>query len=107
MTELDLGFQFAAKLSEIPEPGKITIELQESHAGLGSISRAVYCLDDVCTHDGGDTRRWRIEGNCLVCPRVVRTRCPHGDKVSMPATEATQSSQVRVVEGEVFVRLAT
>lgn len=107
MTELDLGFQFVAKLSEIPEPGKITIELQDRMLVLVRIAGAVYCLDDVCTHDGGTLGDGELEGNCLVCPRHgAHFDVRNGDAVSMPATEATQSHQVRVVDGDVLVRLA-
>jgi 3-phenylpropionate/trans-cinnamate dioxygenase ferredoxin component len=99
-------FLFACKTSDIPREGKLSVELNDRFIVLICIDGEYFCVDDVCTHDGGTLGDGELEGHCLVCPRHgakfdVRT----GDAVAMPATEATQAHEVRVDDDRIFVRL--
>lgn len=100
------GFVEVAKLSDLVDSGKLTVEVDERFVVLVKIGDQIYCLDDVCTHDGGPLGDGELEDDCLVCPRHgakfdVRT----GDAVSMPATESTATHQVKVEQDRVLVRL--
>ena len=66
----------------------------------------VFCIDDVCTHDGGTLSDGELSGCQVICPRHgakfdVRT----GDALTMPATEATACHEVKVDDGQIYVRI--
>lgn len=66
-----------------------------------------FCIDDVCTHDGGPLGDGPLDGHCVACPRHgaqfdIRT----GEAITMPATEAITRHDVKVDGDDVLVRLA-
>lgn len=66
-----------------------------------------FCIDDVCTHDGGPLGDGPLDGHCVACPRHgaqfdIRT----GEAITMPATEAITCHDVKVDGDDVLVRLA-
>ena len=96
-----------ARVSEIPDPGKMIVEVEECLVVLVHVDGAFHCIDDVCTHDGGPLGDGQLCGHELACPRHgakfdVRT----GKALTMPATEDTRVHEVRVVGEDVQVRLA-
>lgn len=97
-----------AKLSELISSQKLSLEIKDHYIVLVHLEGAVFCLDDVCTHDGGPLGEGEIDGNCLVCPRHgakfdIRT----GEAVLMPATEPTAIHEVRVDGDQVYVKLTS
>lgn len=99
-------FVRVASASELPDPGKKMLELDDRLLVLFHVGGRFYCLDDVCTHDGGPLGEGRLDGFEIACPRHgarfdIRTGCVK----SMPATEATLAYPVRVVGDDVFVSL--
>ena len=67
----------------------------------------IYASLALCNHGGADLCDGYFDGHVIECPLHqgafdVRT----GDALTMPATEATGSHEVKVVDGEVFVKLA-
>ncbi|MCA9264214.1 MAG: non-heme iron oxygenase ferredoxin subunit [Planctomycetales bacterium] len=100
------GFVEVAKLADIPDPGKQLCELDDRLVVVFHLDGSVFCLDDVCTHDGGPLGEGTLVDSCIACPRHgakfdVRT----GAAMTMPATEATQVHEVQVMNGRIFVRL--
>lgn len=98
-------FKKVATISQIPKGGKITIEANGLLVVLVNIDGDIYCLDDVCTHDGGTLGDGVLDDHCLICPRHgakfdVRT----GDAITMPATEATATYEVKMDGEDVLVR---
>lgn len=70
------------------------------------LENEVYCLDDVCTHDGGPLGEGRLEGYSLVCPRHgARFDVRTGQALTMPATEPTRRHDVKIMDGVVWVRI--
>lgn len=99
-------FVKVAVRSEIPDPGKKLIEVADRLVVLCHIGGEFFCIDDVCTHDGGPLGEGAMCGFEIACPRHgarfdVRTGIPK----SMPATEPTISHEVRVVGDDVLVKL--
>ncbi len=99
-------FVQVAKVSELADPGKVLIEVDNRLVVLLHIGGRFYCIDDVCTHDGGPLGEGELCGFELACPRHgakfdVRT----GAALTMPATEATVIHEVRVEGDAVFVRV--
>lgn len=96
-----------AKVDEIPESGKLLVECEEQLLVLFRVDGQYYCLDDVCTHDGGPLGEGELTGCEIACPRHgakfdIRT----GKAVTMPATQDTRSHEVKVDGDQVFVRLS-
>ncbi|QDV26285.1 Rieske (2Fe-2S) protein [Aureliella helgolandensis] len=99
-------FVVAAKTSDIPPGGKFCTEVEDRFVVIVHLGDEYYCLDDVCTHDGGPLGEGELDGFCLVCPRHgakfdVRT----GEPTLMPATEPTAKHEVRVEGDSVLVRI--
>jgi 3-phenylpropionate/trans-cinnamate dioxygenase ferredoxin subunit len=98
-----------AKLSEIPDPGKMLVEVGERLVVLIRAAGHVHALDDVCTHDGGPLSEGPLDAQAgtIACPRHgakfdVRT----GAALTMPATKPTKSHDVKIEAEQVFVRLS-
>ncbi|MCA9127640.1 MAG: Rieske 2Fe-2S domain-containing protein [Planctomycetales bacterium] len=96
-----------ATVSGFPESRKLCLEIDDRFIVLVHVDGKFYCLDDVCTHDGGPLGEGELEGKCLVCPRHgAKFDVTNGEAVLMPATEATASHEVRVVGDSILVRIA-
>jgi len=99
-------FHKVAKVSEIADPGCITVECDERIVVVFLVEGSYYCLDDVCTHDGGPLGDGPLTGCEIACPRHgakfdIRT----GKAITMPATQDTQSHEVRIEGEDVLVKL--
>ncbi len=99
-------FVAAAKVSELSDPGKIMLEVDDRMVVLLQINSQYFCIDDVCTHDGGPLGEGELCGHELACPRHgakfdVRT----GAALTMPATEGTVVHEVKVEGDDIFVRI--
>lgn len=94
------------RVDEIPDPGKQSVIVGERVVVLCHVGGTFYCIDDVCTHDGGPLGDGCLTGFQLSCPRHgARFDIRSGHALSMPATVATQAHEVKVEAGTVFVRL--
>ena len=99
-------FVKAAQVSDVPDPGKRLIEVEDRLVVLFHVGGEFFCLDDVCTHDGGPLGEGCLDDHAIVCPRHgaefdIRT----GKALTMPATEDTLAHEVQVKGNDVFVRL--
>ncbi len=102
-----MEFLEAAKVSEIPDPGKLTLEIGERLVVLFHVGGTFYCVDDVCTHDGGPLGDGQLQDHQISCPRHgakfdIRT----GKALTMPATVDTRAHEVKVEGDRVLVRLS-
>ena len=95
-----------AKVTDIPDPGKQTLEVDDALVVLFHVGGRFYCIDDVCTHDGGPVGEGDLCGHEIVCPRHgAKFDVCTGKALTMPATEATVAHQVKVEDGDVYVRI--
>ncbi len=100
-------FQYAAETSEISDGEKLLVEIQERLVILLQTGNEYFCMDDVCTHDGGTLSDGSFAGHEIVCPRHgakfdIRTGCP----LTMPATQPTKIHQVKVDGNQILVKLS-
>jgi len=96
-----------AKTTDLSDPGKLIIEIEDRLIVLFHVAGNFWAIDDVCTHDGGPLGEGELDGFCIACPRHgakfdIRT----GAALTMPATRPTAAHEVKVVGDEVFVRLS-
>ncbi|HEX4143706.1 MAG TPA: non-heme iron oxygenase ferredoxin subunit [Pirellulales bacterium] len=95
-----------AKASEIPDPGRTLVEIDDRLVVVFHAAGNFYALDDVCTHDGGPLGEGELVGLSVACPRHgARFDLRDGRALTMPATKPTVVHEVRVVGDQVLVKL--
>jgi 3-phenylpropionate/trans-cinnamate dioxygenase ferredoxin subunit len=102
-----MDFQRVARLSEIPDPGRMVVELDDQLVVLLRVSGEVFAVDDICTHDGGPLSEGDLDDHTIACPRHgakfdIRT----GAALTMPATRPTKVHDVKVEGDDILVRLS-
>jgi 3-phenylpropionate/trans-cinnamate dioxygenase ferredoxin subunit len=112
VSELGVGvmssFIAVAKTSEIPDPGKKLVEIDERLVVLIHAADHWYALDDICTHDGGPLNEGPLDpaAGTLACPRHgAKFDIKSGAALTMPATRPTRSHAVKIEGDQVWVRL--
>ncbi len=101
-------FVSVAKTDEVADPGSMLVEVDERLVVLVHAADHWYALDDVCTHDGGPLSDGPIdpEDKSIACPRHgAKFNLESGAAMTMPATKATVSHEVKVDGDQVLVRL--
>ncbi len=101
-------FTAVAKTSEIPESGKLLVEVDEQLVVLFRVGDKTYCLDDICTHDGGPLSEGEVDAAActIACPRHgAKFDLRDGCALTMPATKATVAHEVKIEGDQIFVRL--
>lgn len=99
-------FQLACSASEIPEGGMQLVEVDDRLVIVFNVEGDFYCIDDVCTHDGGPLSEGEIEGCQIACPRHgAKFDIRNGQALTMPATQATGSHEVKLDAGNIYVKI--
>jgi 3-phenylpropionate/trans-cinnamate dioxygenase ferredoxin subunit len=97
-----------ANSSEIPDPGRLLVEVDERMVVVIHAAGHFYALDDVCTHDGGPLSEGPVDAaaGTIACPRHgAKFDVATGAALTMPATQPTVAHEVKIEDGQVFVRL--
>jgi len=99
-------FTRVAEVGELPDPGKLLVEVDGDPVALFHMGGGFHAIDDVCTHDGGPLVDGELTDHTIACPRHgakfdIRT----GAALSMPAIRATRAYDVKLEDGGVFLRL--
>jgi len=93
-------FVKVANLGDIADGDRKLIDFEEVTVALFNIDGIYYCIEDVCTHDGGPVAEGNLDGFAIECPRhgaLFDVR--DGAVLSMPAVVPVPTYQVKV-EGE-------
>jgi len=99
-------FVRVARLSEIPDPGRQVVELDERLIVLFKVGGELFALDDVCTHDDGPLGEGELVDHTIACPRHgAKFDIRDGRALTMPATRPTVAHQVKIEGDDVFVKL--
>jgi len=102
-------FVSVATTSDVPDPGKMLVEVGERLVVLIHAAGHWYALDDVCTHDGGPLSEGPLDpaANTIACPRHgAKFDIRSGAALTMPATKPTKSHQVKLDGDRVLERLS-
>ena len=101
-------FHQVATKSEIELGGMLLAECDDQLVILFRVDEdTFYCLDDVCTHDGGTLSDGSFEGCEIKCPRHGATfDVKTGTATGMPATKPTASHEVKVDGDNILVKLS-
>ena len=100
------GWITAGREGEI-EPGQVqVVQAGQTRLALCNVEGTLYCIDDVCTHDGGPLDQGELDGKEIECPRHgARFDVTSGRATCMPAVVPVKTHAVRVVHGEVQVQI--
>jgi 3-phenylpropionate/trans-cinnamate dioxygenase ferredoxin subunit len=99
-------FVKVARLSQLPQLGKQLVEVDERLVVLLRVDDQVYCLDDVCTHDGGPLGEGSLQDHTIACPRHgAKFDIRDGRALTMPATEPTVAHEVKLEGDDIYVRI--
>src|SRR5438876_12267708 len=102
-------FVRVASVADIPDPGRMLVEVEDRMVALFHVGGKFYAIDDVCTHDGGPLAEGELDAKActIACPRHgAKFDIRDGRALTMPATQATVAHQVKVEDGFVFVKLS-
>ena len=93
-----------ATVEEIAPGGRKLIDFEEVTVALINIDGDLYCIEDVCTHDGGPVAEGVIEGFEIECPRHgARFDIRDGCALSMPAVTPVPTFKVRIEGKKIFI----
>lgn len=101
------GFVKIATLEQVP-PGEHKLFFwDEQPVVLFNVDGQIYCLADVCTHDGGTLAEGISSGYEIECPRHgalfdIRT----GAALTLPATEPVPVFRVRIENDDILIASA-
>jgi 3-phenylpropionate/trans-cinnamate dioxygenase ferredoxin component len=99
-------FARVCKVGDVPDPGKIDVEVGDHNVLLFHVDGQFYAIDDLCTHDGGPLGEGFLDGFTIACPRHgAKFDIRDGRVLCMPATMGTPSHEVKVEGDEVFVKI--
>jgi 3-phenylpropionate/trans-cinnamate dioxygenase ferredoxin subunit len=89
------------------QPGQIEVfEVGEEFVAVANVDGEFCAFADVCTHDDGPLVEGELEDRVVTCPRHgARFDVCTGEALSLPAVTPLPTFEVRVVDGEVQVRV--
>src|SRR5215471_7632186 len=102
-------FVRVTKVADLADPGKMLVEIDDRLVVLFHVGGKFFALDDVCTHDGGPLSEGTLDTKActIACPRHgAKFDIKNGAALTMPATQATRSHEVKIMGDEVFVKLS-
>ena len=89
---------------EIENGSYRTIWVDDEEVAVIKCKDAIYAIQDVCTHDGGELTGGVIEGCAIECPRhSARFDIRTGEVLDPPAFEPIATYPVEIRDGRVFV----
>jgi 3-phenylpropionate/trans-cinnamate dioxygenase ferredoxin component len=99
-------FHFVCNLNQLTTNVPFSTEVDDRFVMLTLIDGEVYCIEDVCTHDGGTLGDGEISDHCIACPRHgAKFDLRTGDALTMPATEPTPAFETKIEDGKVYVKI--
>ncbi len=99
-------FQVAIRHGDLADGEKTLVEIADRLVLLFRIGDQYFCIDDICTHDGGTLADGSHQGFEIECPRHgARFDIRTGAALCMPAFRPTQVHECRVVDENVLVKL--
>ncbi len=96
-------FVKVAAIDEIKPGQRKIIDFEDITVALLNVDGDYYCIEDVCTHDGGPVAEGELDGFVIECPRHgALFDIRDGRVLSMPAVVPVPTYEVRI-EGKDIV----
>lgn len=97
-------FNEIANIEDIPNGGRIFLEIGPHQIVVFNIAGNIYAIGDVCTHDDGPLGEGDLVGYEVICPRHgARFDVRNGKALALPAVIDTPTYPVRTVNGKIEV----
>ncbi|HCB48906.1 MAG: biphenyl 2,3-dioxygenase [Anaerolineae bacterium SG8_19] len=97
-------FVKVAKISEVPPGTRKLVDFEEVTVAIFNLDGQFYCIEDVCTHDGGPVAEGELVGFSIECPRHgALFDIRDGAVLSMPAVTPVPTYEVKVEGDDIFV----
>jgi 3-phenylpropionate/trans-cinnamate dioxygenase ferredoxin subunit len=97
-------YERIARLADLPDGSRLSVEVDEVPALLIHAAGRIYCIEDVCTHDGQPLTEGPIKNGEIECPRHgARFALATGKAMCMPATQPIRTYPVEVRGDEIWV----
>jgi 3-phenylpropionate/trans-cinnamate dioxygenase ferredoxin subunit len=86
-------------------PGSATrIVVNGSELLLCNVAGTIYCIEDVCTHDGAPLDQGQLEDSTIICPRHGASfDVTSGEALTLPAVMPLMTFAVRVDGDDIYV----
>ena len=102
----DAGWVRAAARSDLAEGEVIGVEVAGRSIALYDADGNVFATDNICTHAYACLSDGWLDGEVIECPlHAARFDIRSGKVLDPPATEDLKTYPVRIVDGEIQVRL--
>ncbi len=99
-------YQLACPVEDVSEGKMQLVEVDDRLVIIVQIDGKYHCIDDVCTHDGGPLSDGELQGCQISCPRHgAQFDVTTGEALTMPATQATGCHEVKVEDGNLYVKI--
>ena len=106
MSGEDAGWVRAAARSDLAEGEVIGVEIAGRSIALYDADGDVFATDNICTHAYACLSDGWLDGEVIECPlHAARFDIRSGKVLDPPATEDLKTYPVRIVDGEIQVRL--
>lgn len=97
-------FVKVATVDEIKPGTRKLVDFESVTVALFNINGQLYCIEDVCTHDGGPLAEGELKGHVVVCPRHgAEFDVRDGRALTMPAVTPAPTYEVRIKGNDVYV----
>ena len=106
MSGVDAGWVRAAARSDLAEGEVIGVEVAGHSIALYDADGNVFATNNICTHAYACLSDGWLDGEVIECPlHAARFDIRNGKVLDPPATEDLKTYPVRIVDGEIQVRL--
>ncbi len=93
-----------ADIGEIAPGGRKSLVIDDLPALLIRVGDDYFCVEDTCTHDGGEMTDGPLQDKEIVCPRHgARFSLETGQPQCMPATEPIRTFEVELRDDGIYV----
>jgi 3-phenylpropionate/trans-cinnamate dioxygenase ferredoxin component len=98
------GFESVGTTAELPDGGRLSAVVADRAVLVFRAAGNLYCVEDVCSHDGQPLTDGPLVGCEIECPRHgARFHIGTGAALCMPATEGIRTFQVREEDGRLWI----
>ena len=106
MSADDTGWVRVASRGELKEGDILEVEVGARSIALYNADGIIFATDNICTHAYARLSDGWLDGEVIECPlHAARFDIRTGKVLDPPATEDLKTYPVRVVEGEIEVKL--
>jgi len=91
---------------EIPPGGFKLVHADDLDLAIFNVDGQLSCIEDLCTHDGGNLVEGDLIGRVVTCPRHgAKFDVITGEALCLPAVMATPKHVLRVRDGKIEVEI--